>query len=171
MNLSSDFAQRAHPPAWGAVAPAYGLALAVLLLDGATKQLTRLGLNLGDSIPLTPFFNYVHLRNTGAAFSLMADSGGWQRWALAAFAAVVAAVLAWWLRREPAAQLRRAYALLAGGAIGNGLERAIRGYVTDFLDFHASGMHWPAFNLADMAICAAVALIIRNEFAAGKHHG
>lgn len=171
MNRTDDIAPCDNSPTRWVVAAAYGVALMVFFLDGVTKQLTRQVLGVGDSIAVTPFFNYVHWRNTGAAFSMLADSGGWQRWALVAVAAGVAVALGWWLCRETSTPMRWGYALLLGGAVSNGVERAVRGYVTDFLDFHWSGLHWPAFNVADMAICAAVVLILWGEFARKKAHG
>lgn len=146
------------------IAIAYAIALLVYLFDFSTKHITQLQLELGQAIPITSFFNYVHYRNTGAAFGILADFGGWQRWFLAGIAVVVACGLLWWIRREASTWLRLAYALILGGAVSNGLERTLNGYVTDFLDFHYAGWHWPAFNVADIALCAAVALVMWMEF-------
>jgi signal peptidase II len=142
---------------------AYSLALFVVVLDFATKYIAQQTMALGTAAPITSFFNYVHYRNMGAAFGMLADSGGWQRWFFATIAAVVAVALIWWLAKEANAWLRLAFAFMLGGAVSNGLERTVLGYVTDFLDFHWSGMHWPAFNVADMAICTAAVLLIGHE--------
>jgi signal peptidase II len=144
-------------------AMAYALAALVCLLDFSTKYIAQVQLELGQATPITSFFNYVHYRNTGAAFGILADYSGWQRWFLAGIALLVSCGLIWWIRREANSCCRLAYALILGGAISNGVERVFNGYVTDFLDFHYAGWHWPAFNVADMALCAAVALLIGLE--------
>lgn len=152
------------------IAIAYAIALLVYLLDFSTKTMAQLQLELGQSIPITSFFNYVHYRNTGAAFGILADFGGWQRWFLAGIALLVTCGLIWWIRREANSWCRLAYALILGGAVSNGLERALNGYVTDFLDFHYAGWHWPAFNVADIALCSAVALLIGLELSGRGSH-
>ena len=156
-------AQAATLPNRRQLTAAYGLALFVVVLDFATKYIAQQTMALGTAAPITSFFNYVHYRNSGAAFGMLADSGGWQRWFFATIAAVVAIALIWWLTKEASAWMRLAFAFMLGGAISNGAERTALGYVTDFLDFHWAGMHWPAFNVADMAICAAAALLISHE--------
>jgi signal peptidase II len=145
------------------IATAYAIAALVCLLDVSTKYNVQVQLELGQANPVTSFFNYVPYRNTGAAFGILADYAGWQRWFLAGIALIVSCGLIWWIRREANSWCRLAYALILGGAISNGVERVCNGYVTDFLDFHYSGWHWPAFNVADMALCAAVALLIVLE--------
>ena len=141
----------------------YWIALAILVVDQATKYLVHEHTPYGWSHPVTSFFNLVHIWNYGAAFSFLADAGGWQR----VFFGVVALVVSVWLAFLLAKPLHRseqlAYAFILGGALGNGADRALRGYVVDFLDFHAMGWHWPAFNVADMAIvCGAVLLVVSS---------
>lgn len=164
MTLDLSLAGRASPAhraalqrriLWG-----YALALAVLLADTVTKYAVHTLTPLGWSLPVAPFFNLVHARNPGAAFSFLADAGGWQR---LFFIAVALAASVWLaaLLRKPLPRLEQlGYSLLLGGALGNGLDRGVRGYVVDFLDFYAGRWHWPAFNIADIGIVCGVVLML-----------
>ncbi|MFM1880137.1 MAG: Lipoprotein signal peptidase [Pseudomonadota bacterium] len=141
------------------------LAVLVLVLDQATKWLVLQTMPLGEVIPITGFFNLVHVRNPGAAFSFLADAGGWQRWLFAFFALGVSALLLVMMRRAPQHRLFCfAAALVIGGAIGNLIDRLVFGEVIDFLDFYWQGWHWPAFNIADSGISVGACLIIADEF-------
>ncbi|MFO8108770.1 signal peptidase II, partial [Pseudomonas aeruginosa] len=106
----------------------------------------------GEQVEVSTFFNIVHVLNPGAAFSFLANAGGWQRYFLMALGLVVSA----WLGRMLCQQRPRleavGYSLILGGALGNVVDRVLRGSVVDFLDFHWQLVHWPAFNLADVAI-------------------
>jgi len=113
-----------------------------------------------ESIPVTSFFNLVHVRNTGAAFSFLADAGGWQRYFFIGLALIVALSLIWWLRKPMLTREALAYSLILGGAGGNVIDRITRGFVVDFLDLHWRDWHWPAFNLADIGICMGVAVLV-----------
>ena len=145
--------------------PWLSLAALVLLADQATKWLVLQTMPLGEVIPITGFFNLVHVRNPGAAFSFLADAGGWQRWLFAVFAIGVSALLIFMMRRAPEQRLFCfAAALVIGGAIGNLIDRLVFGEVIDFLDFHWQGWHWPAFNIADSGITVGAFLIIADEF-------
>lgn len=144
--------------------PWWALALVVVLADFASKQAVRLHWPLGTVLPVTDFFNFVSARNPGAAFSMLADAGGWQRYFFLGLALVVSAVLMWMLLSPLRRREALAYSLILGGAIGNAIDRLLFGEVTDFLDFHASGMHWPAFNGADIAITAGAACLILSAF-------
>ena len=145
--------------------PWLSLAALVLLADQATKWLVLQAMPLGEVIPITGFFNLVHVRNPGAAFSFLADAGGWQRWLFAVFAIGVSALLLFMMRRAPEQRLFCfAAALVIGGAIGNLIDRLVFGEVIDFLDFHWQGWHWPAFNIADSGITVGAFLIIADEF-------
>ncbi|NIM42834.1 MAG: signal peptidase II [Hydrogenophaga sp.] len=139
----------------------YALALAVFAGDQATKSYIDVTRPLGWSHEVTSFFNLVHVLNPGAAFSFLAGAGGWQRWFFLAIALAVSAWLTWQLSRPLRKLEALSYSLILGGAIGNAFDRAVRGQVIDYLDFHLRGWHWPAFNLADMAIVGgAVALVL-----------
>jgi len=135
-------------------------AVAIALLDQGTKQLVEARLGHAQIIPVTAFFNLVHVWNSGAAFSLLADAGGWQRWFFIALATGVSAWLALALIKPRLPLEAAAYCLILGGALGNLTDRVFRGYVVDSLDFHWGGWHWPAFNLADLAITLGVGLFI-----------
>jgi len=148
----------------------------IVLLDAAVKQTVMWLMPYGAGISITPFFNMVHVWNTGAAFSLLADAGGWQRYALSVLGIGVSIVLARLLWRGVAGRLdTAAYTLITGGALGNVTDRIARGFVVDYLDFYWRGWHWPAFNLADVAITAGAALMILSGFrptrSAADHKG
>jgi signal peptidase II len=133
----------------------------VLVLDQLTKYVVRGAFALYESVEVTPFFNLVLVHNRGAAFSFLSDAGGWQRGFFITLALVASAWIAWLLRKHPGETLFCfALSLILGGALGNVIDRVLFGAVVDFLDFHALGYHWPAFNVADMGIsCGAVLLI------------
>lgn len=146
------------------------LALLVAGADQAIKYAVHTGLPYGASIPLTSFFNFVHVWNTGAAFSFLADAGGWQRYFFSTIAIIVSVVLAWMLTKPRPKTEAVAYSLILGGALGNVIDRVNRGYVVDFLDFHWQGWHWPAFNLADIGIFLGAALLVAGSFGASRDH-
>ena len=147
-----------HPPR---KAQWYSLAIAVLVGDQAAKTYIDMTTPLRWSQEVTPFFNLVHLLNPGAAFSFLAGAGGWQRWFFLAIALAASAWLVWQLSRPLRKLEALSYSLILGGALGNAFDRAVRGQVVDYLDFHLRGWHWPAFNIADMAITGgAIALVV-----------
>ncbi len=146
------------------------LALLVAGADQAIKYAVHTGLPYGASIPFTNFFNFVHRWNTGAAFSFLADAGGWQRYFFSAVAIIAAVVLGWMLTKLRPKTEAFGYSLILGGALGNVIDRIHRGYVVDFLDFHWQGWHWPAFNLADIGICVGAALLVAGTFHASRKH-
>lgn len=130
-----------------------------MLLDQVTKQLIVRQLGWFDVLPVMPHFNLVHMRNTGAAFSIL--SGAPPVFFILLGTAVSLGIL-WWLRRNPAGQTPVAIALslILGGALGNVIDRVSRGYVIDFLDFYWGGWHFAAFNVADSAITIGAGLLI-----------
>ncbi len=138
------------------------LTAAIFALDLATKFWVSSTLSLYEVIPVTHFFNLILAHNSGAAFSFLADAGGWQRWFFTVIALVVSVVIVVWLKRLPVNEKLQAVALasILGGALGNVFDRVVHGYVVDFLDFHYQGYHWPAFNVADMAIMMGAGLLI-----------
>jgi len=150
-------------PFAGPTARAFGLAAAIVILDQVTKLWAVSALELYRPAEILPFFNLTLLHNTGAAFSFLADAGGWQRWFFTGLTLIIGIGIAIWLVRLPTEErlTRACLTLILGGAIGNLIDRVRLGYVIDFLDFHAAGWHWPAFNVADAAIsCGAVLLIV-----------
>ncbi|MEA3153418.1 MAG: signal peptidase [Betaproteobacteria bacterium] len=147
-----------------------GLAAAVLILDQLTKHAITHSLSLHEMVEVTPFFNLVLVYNRGAAFSFLSDAAGWQRELFIAIALAASIWIAWLLRKYAAQTMFCvALSLILGGAVGNVIDRLLYGAVVDFLDFHALGYHWPAFNVADSAIsCGAVLLIWDALKAKGK---
>ena len=141
-----------------------GLALLVLLADQFTKIWIIGTYQLGDSLPLSSFFNLVRVHNNGAAFSFLAQAGGWQRWFFTGLGSVAALLMSWLLKKHAGQKLFGfAIACVLGGAVGNVIDRVLYGYVVDFLDFHYAGIHFPAFNLADSAITLGAACLILDE--------
>ena len=143
-----------------------GLAVVVLVVDQVSKQWIVEQYSLGMSDRITEFFNLVHVHNYGAAFSFLNNEGGWQRWGFSVFAAVISLIIIVWIvRLSPQQRLEGcALALILGGALGNLYDRVALGYVIDFLDFHWSGWHFPAFNVADSGITLGAILIILDSF-------
>jgi signal peptidase II len=142
----------------------------VLLLDQASKLLIDSGMRLYDSIALLPFFNLTYVHNTGAAFSFLSEAGGWQRWLFAGLAVVMSSAIGIWLSRlqKHETLMALALSLVLGGAIGNLIDRIAYGYVIDFLDVYYQTWHWPAFNVADSAICVGVGLMLLESFGIGR---
>jgi signal peptidase II len=154
-------------------APWFAGAAAVVLADQLTKWLVLAHFAPGERLELTSFFNLVLVFNKGAAFSFLAAEAGWQTPVLAAFALGAALVVSVLLVRSPERRMLCAgLSLILGGALGNLVDRLRFGHVVDFLDLHAAGWHWPAFNVADSAITIGAALLIldglrRHEKRAG----
>lgn len=143
----------------------FGISAAVVALDLYTKHLIQSAFEYADSKPVTSFFNLVRYHNEGAAFSFLSNAGGWQKWFFTAIAIVAVIVITYLIKKHHTQKLFCAgLALVLGGAIGNLYDRLTLGYVVDFLDFHVSGMHWPAFNVADSAICVGVVLLLWDSF-------
>jgi len=138
------------------------LSAVVIVLDQVTKYMVTDSLHLHQSIPILPSLNLVLAHNTGAAFSFLSEAGGWQRWFFVVLAVVVSVVILIWITRLKQNELRLAVALslVLGGAIGNVWDRIAHGYVVDFIDVYYGDWHWPAFNVADSAICVGAALLI-----------
>lgn len=146
----------------------YGLAAAVLFGDQVAKAAVSLFFGYGDQVAVTPFFNLVHLKNNGAAFSLLAGAGSWARFGFAALALGVSIWLIRLLRQGVSKWEGVGYSLILGGALGNAVDRLLRGAVVDFLDFHWHGAHWPAFNLADVAISLGAICLLSATMHQGK---
>ncbi len=145
-----------------------GLALLFWALDQAIKYGVTQSMQLFDSRPIFTGFNWVYVLNPGAAFSFLADAGGWQRHFFTTIAFTVSAVLAVVLWRGVAQKAEAlAYALLLAGALGNGTDRIRIGAVVDYLDLYWRNWHWPAFNLADICVCVAALLLIRASWQPG----
>jgi signal peptidase II len=141
-----------------------GVALVIFLLDQLTKIAIVGAFQLGESLPITSFFNLVRVHNAGAAFSFLADAGGWQRWFFTGLGTVAALVMVYLLRTHAGQTLFcLALSLLLGGAVGNVVDRVLYSHVIDFLDFYYGTWHFPAFNVADSAITMGACLLILDE--------
>ncbi|ABN60579.1 MULTISPECIES: signal peptidase II [Shewanella] len=148
----------------------YWVAVLVFFADQLSKQWVLANFDLHESLNLLPFFNFTYVRNYGAAFSFLSDAGGWQRWLFTIVAVGFSTLLTVWLRRQSASllKLNLAYTLVIGGALGNLVDRLMHGFVVDFIDFFWAKSHYPAFNIADSAICIGAVLIIWDAFLSGK---
>ena len=123
----------------------------------------------GDVISLAPFFNLVLTFNKGVSFSFLTSDSPLMPWILSGFALFICLGICFWLRSEKDRLTRIGLALILGGAVGNVIDRIRLGAVVDFLDFYIGQYHWPAFNIADSAICIGVALILIRSFWRGKN--
>jgi signal peptidase II len=143
---------------------AWGYVLVIVIIDQLTKLYFLNTLSYGERIPVLPFFDFVLLFNTGAAFSFLANHDGWQRWFFVGIGFVAIIVISWFLRRhqhEP--RFMWGLTLILGGAIGNVIDRLLWGHVVDFLLFFYDNWYYPAFNIADSCITVGAILIIFDE--------
>jgi signal peptidase II len=140
------------------------IAIVTVLLDQLSKWSALSNLQLGVPEPVLPFMNWLLLFNSGAAFSFLAQSSGWQRWFFTVIGLAASVYIVYLLRQSLTEKmLCWALSLILGGALGNVLDRIMYGAVVDFIDLHYANWHWPAFNIADSAICIGAALIIWGE--------
>ena len=145
----------------------YALAGLVVILDQLSKWLVLSSIELGQTIYVAPFWNWVLTYNPGAAFSFLADQPGWQRWLFTVLALAVSGWIALELRRHPEQKLLSlALALIMGGALGNVIDRVRFGAVVDFIQWHVAGYYWPAFNVADSAISVGAVLLVFSTLTA-----
>ncbi|MDE8035658.1 signal peptidase II [Actinobacillus equuli subsp. equuli] len=142
------------------------LSLATIIIDLWTKYIVVQRFELYESVNVLPIFNLTYVRNYGAAFSFLADHGGWQKYFFLGLAIVISLGLIVMLWRNQAVKKleNSAYALIIGGAIGNAIDRAYNGYVVDFFDFYWDIYHYPVFNVADIAIVVGAGLLILEAF-------
>ena len=137
----------------------------VIGLDQSSKWLAERLLAPGQPVPVLPCFNLTLLYNTGAAFSFLAQAGGWQRWFFLLLSLVISIVLVLWIGRLQHGQtlLAIALSLILGGAVGNLIDRVVHGHVIDFIDLYYERWHWPAFNVADSAITVGAILLVLDN--------
>ncbi len=142
------------------------LSFFVVIIDQATKALVVNTVKLSDAIELLPILDIVYLENTGAAFSILAQAGGWQRWFFIVLALGVSLALMVWLRRIRSEQILLAVglSLVLGGALGNVIDRVMHGFVVDFIYFHWGPHYFPAFNVADTAISIGAGCLLLDAF-------
>lgn len=137
----------------------------VIMLDMITKYLITSGFMEGEHLVVTSFFDLVLFFNQGAAFSFLAEAGGWQRIFFSVIALLAAVVILRLIKQSPERQLYCfSLSLIMGGALGNLVDRVRLGHVVDFLYFHYQTHDFPAFNVADSAICVGVALLLLDSF-------
>jgi len=152
--------------------PWLGVSALVLLLDQLSKLWVLRNLPEFTPVPVIDgFWNWFRTYNTGAAFSLLGDAGGWQQYLFSGFAIAVSLVLAWWLARTPRGDWKTAlpFSMVIGGALGNLVDRLQHGHVVDFIQWYWGDWSFPAFNVADSAISVgAVLLIVFGFFFGGK---
>lgn len=137
----------------------------IVAVDLYTKYLIQKSFEYGEHLTITSFFDLVRYHNEGAAFSFLANAGGWQKLFFTAVSIVAIVVITYLLRKHSTQKLFCfGLALVLGGAIGNLYDRITLGYVVDFLFFHYDTLYWPAFNVADSAICVGVGLLLLDSF-------
>jgi signal peptidase II len=145
--------------------PWFLVALGIVVADQITKAVVLARFAPGERLELTGFLNLVLVFNKGAAFSLLAQAPGWQTPVLVLIALAAAVILSALIVRNPCKRLLcSGLALVLGGALGNLVDRLRFGHVVDFIDLHAAGWHWPAFNVADSGITVGAAILILEGF-------
>ena len=155
------------------------LSALVIAIDVTTKHLVQQSFAYGEHMSVTRFFDVVRYHNEGAAFSFLANAGGWQHLFFSAVAGVASLVIIYLLYNNAGDKSNHqqannqklfclGLALILGGALGNLYDRITLGYVVDFLFFHVQTFYWPAFNVADSAICVGVGLILLDGFKTPK---
>ena len=141
----------------------------IIALDLYTKHLIQQAFVFSESKTITSFFDLVRYHNEGSAFGFLNDAGGWQKWFFTAISIVAVIVITYLIKKHSEQKLFCfGLALVLGGAIGNLYDRITLGYVVDFLNFHLNNHYWPAFNVADSAICVGVALLLWDSFKSPK---
>lgn len=147
------------------------LSLLAIGLDQWTKSIATAHLTYGEPVPVMPMLNWTLLHNYGAAFSMLSDAGGWQRWLFTGLAVLVSGIFTVWLLRLPknTTVLALGIALVLGGAVGNLIDRISLGYVVDFIHVYYQDSHFPAFNIADSAITLGTILLIIDTFFLEKY--
>lgn len=148
------------------------LSLLTLVLDLGSKAWVLANLHYAVPVEILPVLNFTLLYNPGAAFSFLADQGGWQRWFFTGISSVVSVILVLWLariRNNPI--LAAGLSLVLGGALGNLFDRLWHGHVIDFISVHWQGAYFPAFNIADAAITLGAVCLILDALLESKRQG
>lgn len=149
----------------------YLISLFVILLDQLSKGIILHYFSTDKVLEVFPCFNLLLAYNKGVSFSFLTSDSPYMPWILSAFSLVICALIVGWMRQEKDKYTRIGFALILGGAIGNVIDRVRLGAVVDFLDFYIGSYHWPAFNVADSAICIGVFLILIRAFFIKKELG
>ncbi len=143
------------------------LSAVLIVIDQLSKAWIESNFRLYESVAVLPVLDITRVHNPGAAFSFLADAGGWQRWFFSVLALGVGGGLIWWLRGIPSrgrAALCGGLALIVAGALGNLIDRLQFGHVVDFVHAHWGSAYFPAFNVADAAITIGAGLVILDGF-------
>lgn len=142
------------------------LSVLAFILDQLSKIWIDSNMSLYQSISVLPGFNITYVHNYGAAFSLLSEAGGWQRWFFAVLAATISIGIIVWIKKLQQHETLSAISLslILGGAIGNLVDRVMYGYVIDFFDVYYQTWHWPVFNIADSAITVGVVVMLYESF-------
>jgi signal peptidase II len=151
--------------------PWLGLSAGIIIIDWLTKQWALSALTFKTPVEvIAGFWNWTLVHNTGAAFSFLADAGGWQQWFFGSLAVIISIACVWMLAKSSRSDWRNALplALIVGGALGNLIDRIRFGYVVDFVHWYWRDFHWPVFNIADSAITLAAILLITFSIFPGK---
>jgi signal peptidase II len=143
----------------------FSISAIIIAADLYTKHLVQNSFVYGDMLTITSFFDLVRYHNQGSAFGFLADAGGWQKLFFNGVSVLAIMVISYLIRKHSTEKLFcLGLALVLGGAIGNFYDRITLGYVVDFLNFHYHNIYWPAFNVADSAICVGVACLLLDSF-------
>lgn len=143
----------------------FGISGLIVAVDLYTKHLIQNAFAYGEHVKVTSFFDLVRYHNEGAAFSFLANAGGWQKLFFTTVSMLAIVVITYLLCKHSTQKLFCfGLALVLGGAIGNLYDRLTLGYVVDFLFFYYDTLYWPAFNVADSAICVGVGLLLLDSF-------
>jgi signal peptidase II len=164
MNKDGEQLEEAYAPE--GAAKWLWLSFFVVVIDQVTKYMASLSLQLYEPLPIMPSLNLTLLHNMGAAFSFLNEAGGWQRWLFIFLAVTVSFFIIYWLTELPADRpwFACALSLVLGGALGNLWDRLALGYVIDFIDIYYRDWHWPAFNVADIAISVGALMLLLDAF-------
>lgn len=148
----------------------YFLSLILVIADQLTKMMVLGSLKLYESIEITSFFSLTHVHNYGAAFSFLADEDGWQQYFLVSISVIASIAIILWMSKTSTKQPYKliALSLILSGAIGNLIDRAVFGFVIDFINLHYQDFYWPVFNVADTAITLGVILLLLVDFKLDK---
>ena len=148
----------------------YFLSLILVIADQLTKLMVLGYLELYESIEITSFFSLTHVHNYGAAFSFLANEDGWQQYFLVGISTIASIAIILWMKKTSTTQPYKliALSLILSGAIGNLIDRAVFGFVIDFINLHYQDFYWPVFNVADMAITLGVILLLLVDFKQNK---
>jgi len=148
----------------------YFLSLILVIADQLTKLMVLGYLELYESIEITSFFSLTHVHNYGAAFSFLANEDGWQQYFLVGISTIASIAIILWMKKTSTTQPYKliALSLILSGAIGNLIDRAVFGFVIDFINLHYQDFYWPVFNVADTAITLGVILLLLVDFKQDK---